>query len=142
MTLAADYCPQRAEGFAFAALMSVLNLASTLSENLGSLLYQHVFHGRLNPLIVLSAGSFGQVVRITPPLVTTAAEADQAVEVGDGELFRRVVKAAFAQRRKTLWNCLRGAAVAAGQAEWAGAADRGRDTGGGGAARPPTGRRR
>ena len=32
-------------------------------------------------LIVLSAGSFGQVVRIIPPLVTTAAEADQAIEI-------------------------------------------------------------
>ena len=29
------------------------------------------------------------------------------VEVGDEEFFRRVVKAAFGQRRKTLWNCLK-----------------------------------
>jgi 16S rRNA (adenine1518-N6/adenine1519-N6)-dimethyltransferase len=28
--------------------------------------------------------------------------------VGDEPLFRRVVKAAFGQRRKTLWNCLKG----------------------------------
>jgi Na+/melibiose symporter-like transporter len=33
-TLAADYCPRRAEGFAFALLMSVLNLSSALSSNM------------------------------------------------------------------------------------------------------------
>ena len=32
-------------------------------------------------LILLSAGSYGQVVRFIPPLVTTAAEVDQAVDV-------------------------------------------------------------
>jgi 4-aminobutyrate aminotransferase len=32
-------------------------------------------------LILLSAGSFGQVVRFSPPLVTTPAEVDQAVDV-------------------------------------------------------------
>jgi 4-aminobutyrate aminotransferase len=32
-------------------------------------------------LIVLSAGSYGQVVRIIPPLVTTADEADQAIDI-------------------------------------------------------------
>jgi len=32
-------------------------------------------------LIVLSAGSWGQVVRFVPPLVTTAAEVDQAIDI-------------------------------------------------------------
>ena len=32
-------------------------------------------------LIVLSAGSYGQVVRIIPPLVTTAAEVDGAIRI-------------------------------------------------------------
>jgi 4-aminobutyrate aminotransferase len=32
-------------------------------------------------LIALSAGSWGQVVRVIPPLVTTAAEVDQAVDI-------------------------------------------------------------
>ena len=43
LTLAADYCPRRAEGFAFAALMSLLNLSSALSNNLGSFLYERAF---------------------------------------------------------------------------------------------------
>jgi BT1 family len=36
LTLAADYCPERAEGFAFAALISLLNLSSAPSNNIGS----------------------------------------------------------------------------------------------------------
>ena len=44
LTLAADYCPPRAEGFAFAVLMSIINLASSLADNVGSFLYTHLFH--------------------------------------------------------------------------------------------------
>ena len=56
LTLAADYCPRRAEGFAFAILMSIINLATALADNLGSYLFTHVFHGKLAPLVLLSAG--------------------------------------------------------------------------------------
>ena len=55
LTLAADYCPKRSEGFAFAVLMSVTNLASAASDNAGSFLYDHVFGSRLAPLILVSA---------------------------------------------------------------------------------------
>jgi predicted MFS family arabinose efflux permease len=55
LTLAADYCPPRAEGFAFAVLMSIINLASSLADNVGSFLYTHVFASSLAPLIVISA---------------------------------------------------------------------------------------
>jgi predicted MFS family arabinose efflux permease len=55
LTLAADYCPRRAEGFAFAVLMSIINLATALADNLGSYLFTHVFHGQLAPLVILSA---------------------------------------------------------------------------------------
>jgi MFS family permease len=55
LTLAADYCPQRSEGFAFAALMSVTNLSGALSDNIGSVLYEHAFHRHLDPLILVSA---------------------------------------------------------------------------------------
>ena len=53
--LAAAHCPERAEGFAFAALMSVINLATPLSDTVGALLYERVFERRLGPLIVVSA---------------------------------------------------------------------------------------
>jgi MFS family permease len=55
LTLAADYCPKGSEGFTFAALMSITNLASALSDNVGALLYQHVFSSRLAPLVFVSA---------------------------------------------------------------------------------------
>jgi hypothetical protein len=56
LTLAADYSPRRAEGFTFAVLTSIVNLASVFSNNLGSYLFTHAFHGKLAPLVVLSAG--------------------------------------------------------------------------------------
>jgi MFS family permease len=55
LTLAADYCPPRAEGFAFAVLMSIINFATASADNVGSFLYTHVFHGNLTPLILVSA---------------------------------------------------------------------------------------
>ena len=40
-------------------------------------------------LILLTCGSFGQVVRLIPPLVTTADEVDQAVAIIDASIDRR-----------------------------------------------------
>jgi MFS family permease len=57
LTLAADYCPKRSEGVAFAGLMSVMNLAELCSTNVGAFLYEHVFQNQLGPLIVVSAAS-------------------------------------------------------------------------------------
>lgn len=68
LSLAADYCPKRAEGFAFAALMSLLNLSSAVSNNLGSFLYEHAFHNRLSPLIVVSAASTAVILVLVPLL--------------------------------------------------------------------------
>ena len=55
LTLAADYCPPRAEGFSFAILMSIINFAGTLADNVGSFLYTHAFHSALPPLVLISA---------------------------------------------------------------------------------------
>lgn len=68
LTLAADYCPKRAEGFAFAALMSLLNLSSAASNNLGSFLYEHAFHNRLAPLIIVSSASTAVIFLFVPLL--------------------------------------------------------------------------
>jgi MFS family permease len=68
ISLAADFCPKRAEGFAFAALMSVLNLSTALSDNIGSYLYEHVFHNRLAPLIIVSAASTAVILVFIPLL--------------------------------------------------------------------------
>jgi MFS family permease len=55
LTLAADYCPPRAEGFAFAVLMSIINLASSAADNVGSFLFTHMFDHAIRPLILISA---------------------------------------------------------------------------------------
>jgi predicted MFS family arabinose efflux permease len=55
LTLAADFCPPRAEGFSFAVLMSIINFATSLADNVGSFLYTHLFHNELPPLVLISA---------------------------------------------------------------------------------------
>lgn len=57
LTLAADFCPKRSEGFTFAALLSITNLAMSLGDNLGSFLFEHAFASRLAPLILTSAAA-------------------------------------------------------------------------------------
>ena len=66
LSLAATVCPKGAEGFTFAAMMSVINLAQPLSDTLGSLLYEHVFDRQLGPLIVVSAGFTAFVLLLVP----------------------------------------------------------------------------
>jgi len=55
VTLAADYCPQRSEGFSFAVMMSLINLATASADIIGSFLFEHVFHRGLTPLVLVSA---------------------------------------------------------------------------------------
>ena len=68
LSLAADYCPQRAEGFAFAALMSITNFSGALSDNIGSYLYEHMFNRRLDPLILVSAAFTALAFAFVPML--------------------------------------------------------------------------
>jgi MFS family permease len=68
LTLAADYCPKRAEGFAFAGLMSIMNLAELSSNTVGAFLYEHIFHDQLGPLIVVSAASTAFAAVLVPLL--------------------------------------------------------------------------
>src|SRR5271166_5610847 len=69
LSLAADSCPEGAEGFAFAAMMSIINFANPLSDTLGSVLYQHVFEQHLAPLIVMSAAATALVFVLVPLMV-------------------------------------------------------------------------
>jgi len=68
VTLAADYCPPRAEGFSFAVLMSVINLSNSVGDNIGSYLYANVFAHSLPPLIIISA-AFTAFAFILVPLL-------------------------------------------------------------------------
>ncbi|HEX5278458.1 MAG TPA: MFS transporter [Micropepsaceae bacterium] len=53
--LAADCCPERAEGFGFAAMVAITNIAGAAADNVGSYFYEHVFGGEIAPLIVVAA---------------------------------------------------------------------------------------
>ena len=55
----------------------------------------------------MKPGSFFPVPKVDSVVLSFTPLAVPRVEVGDEQFFRRVVKAAFGQRRKTLWNCLR-----------------------------------
>jgi MFS family permease len=79
MSLAAEACPEGAEGFAFAALMSVLNIANPLGDTLGSALYEHVFDRQLAPLILVSAAATAFVYLLIPLLAGRALAARSIV---------------------------------------------------------------
>ncbi len=68
LTLAADYCPPRAEGFAFAVLMSVSNLASVAADNVGSFLYTHMFDHNVRPLVLIAAAVTAFAFAVVPLL--------------------------------------------------------------------------
>lgn len=66
--LAAELCPERAEGFGFAAMLAVTNLAGAAADNVGSWLYEHVFDSEISPLIVVAAG-FTAINLVLVPLL-------------------------------------------------------------------------
>jgi MFS family permease len=68
LTLAADFCPEGSEGFTFAALASITNLAAALSDNVGSLLFEDVFASHLAPLILASAAGTAIAAPFVPLL--------------------------------------------------------------------------
>jgi hypothetical protein len=76
LTLAAQYVPRRAEGFAFAALMSISNLADICSINAGAFLYEDVFDNHLEPLIVVAAGTTAIAAVLVPWLGLRSKPAD------------------------------------------------------------------
>jgi MFS family permease len=83
LTLAADYCPQRAEGFAFAALMSITNLSAALSDNVGSFLYEHLFNRHLDPLILVSAALTALAFAFVPMLRLGEKRAGEPLRVAE-----------------------------------------------------------
>jgi MFS family permease len=69
MTLAVESCPKGAEGFAFAGMMSIVNLTGPLADTFGSVLYQHVFDQEFAPLVIVSAAATGAVFFLIPLMV-------------------------------------------------------------------------
>jgi len=84
LTIAADFSPKRSEGFSFAVLMSLANLAAAGSDNVGSLLYDKVFHGSLAPLILLSAAFTALAFALVPILRLGDKRQGQPVAAKDG----------------------------------------------------------
>lgn len=66
--LAADCCPQRAEGFGFAAIIAITNISGAAADNVGSYLYEHFFGSEIAPLIVVAA-AFTAVNFVLVPLL-------------------------------------------------------------------------
>lgn len=58
---------------------------------------------------IVRPGSFHPVPKVDSAVLSFRPLPAPRVDVGDEHLFRQVVKAAFSQRRKTLWNCLKSA---------------------------------
>ncbi len=61
---------------------------------------------------VVKPGSFRPIPKVDSVVLRFTPLAAPRCDVGDEPLFRRLVKAAFGQRRKTLWNCLKSADLA------------------------------
>ncbi len=70
-------------------------------------------HCRVEPLFRVHPGAFNPPPKVDSAVVRLLPHDRPPVELADPALFERLVKAAFAQRRKTLRNGLRGLAGAA-----------------------------
>ena len=57
-------------------------------------------------------GCFFPAPKVDSVVISLVPLSGSRVVVGDQELFEKVARAAFAMRRKTLWNCLKSAGVA------------------------------
>jgi 16S rRNA (adenine1518-N6/adenine1519-N6)-dimethyltransferase len=66
-------------------------------------------HFDVTRVFIVKPGSFYPVPKVDSAILHFRALSRPRADVGSEPLFRRVVKAAFAQRRKTLWNCLKSA---------------------------------
>jgi len=66
LSLAAAACPPHAEGFTFAALMSIFNGASQISTIWGAHLYEHVLDKQMAPLIWISTAFTLAAVFLVP----------------------------------------------------------------------------
>jgi 16S rRNA (adenine1518-N6/adenine1519-N6)-dimethyltransferase len=66
-------------------------------------------HFDITRKFIVKPGAFYPVPKVDSVVLHFRGLPAPRVDVGDEQLFRRIVKAAFAQRRKTLWNCLKAA---------------------------------
>jgi 16S rRNA (adenine1518-N6/adenine1519-N6)-dimethyltransferase len=82
-------------------------VAKPCSKEYGILSVLFQLHFDITREFIVKPGSFYPVPRVDSVVLSFIPLRSPRVDVGDEPFFRRVVKAAFCQRRKTLWNCLK-----------------------------------
>ncbi len=98
LTLAAECCPKRSEGFTFAALMAVMNLADPISNTTGAYLYDHVFDNEMAPLILVSAAATAVAIVLVPMLQLPATRTTRFKPAGGAAELAKAVPGATAER--------------------------------------------
>jgi len=91
--------------------------ASPATKNYGILTLFCRLHFDVTREFIVKPGSFHPVPKVDSAVLRFRSLPAPRVDVGDERLFRKLVKAAFSQRRKTLWNCLKSADFAANDAD-------------------------
>lgn len=86
-------------------------LASPGTKEYGILSVFCRLHFDITRVTNVRPGAFHPVPKVDSVVLRFVPLGAPRVDVGDEPFFRRVVKAAFSQRRKTLWNCLRAAGL-------------------------------
>lgn len=84
LTLAGRACPPNAEGFTFAALMSVNNGFAQLSAIMGAWMYVHWFDRHLSPLIIVSGVFTLFCFALLPTLRSVRGEGAEGDKPGSG----------------------------------------------------------
>ncbi len=69
------------------------------------------------PVVIVPPGAFRPPPKVDSIVVSFGRREQPRYEIADENFFKRVVKAAFSQRRKTLRNCLKGGGFGAEQFE-------------------------
>ena len=82
-------------------------VADSSTKEYGILTVLFRLHFDIRREFTVKPGSFYPVPKVDSVVLSFIPLRSPRVDVGDEPFFRRVVKAAFGQRRKTLWNCLK-----------------------------------
>jgi 16S rRNA (adenine1518-N6/adenine1519-N6)-dimethyltransferase len=61
----------------------------------------------IEKMFLVKPSSFRPIPKVDSIVLRFRVLPSNRLDVGDEKVFRTVVKAAFSQRRKTLWNCLK-----------------------------------
>lgn len=83
--------------------------ASPGTKDYGTLSVFFQLHFNVARELIVRPGSFHPVPKVDSVVLSFVPLEKPREDVGDEQYFRRMVKGAFSMRRKTLWNCFKGA---------------------------------